>query len=188
MTEILKQPVESPHSEMDSERDHSAAGEADGALDRQTGSRRRDSPGKEPTMRGDPLGWRNPQPAAAGPDGEGEEEAKVRRDPRPATLGPALTPASSTDSEPFPASPPACDSPSSVSVIEGDSSPASAGSVDGDLHLRGLGTSLSGSIDVIEPIGARDGAESGKPSEDGQESDEFEVLSREQCQSEETGH
>ena len=116
-----------------------------------------------------------------------EKEAKIRMEKaKPAdaadTASASVTPASSTDSEPFVTSAPGCDSPSSVSVIEGDSSPASGGSVDEDSHLQGLGMSLSGSIDIIEPLGPV-GGEKDK-SDDGQESDEFEVLSREQFQTE----
>ncbi|XP_033637065.1 chloride channel CLIC-like protein 1 isoform X2 [Asterias rubens] len=111
-----------------------------------------------------------------------EVEAKVFHKEKSLKAPSTLTPSSSTDSETFLATPQGCDSPSSVSVIEGDSSPRSGGSVDGDSHLQGLGISLSGSIDVIEPQEVLEGQRVGN--DDGQDSDEFEVLSREQCQTE----
>ncbi|XP_038069018.1 chloride channel CLIC-like protein 1 [Patiria miniata] len=187
-TEIQGLPVECPNSELDSmeERSNSRkAAKTQGPSEASQKASEYRTAAKGGSCQGEGLS------ADKGMVGgmEPEEEAKVRKEkPKSGevadTVSASITPSSSTDSEPFVTSAPGLDSPSSVSVIEGDSSPASGGSVDGDTHLQGLGMSLSGSIDIIEPLGPLGGGGEGDRSEDGQESDEFEVLSREQCQAE----
>ena len=197
---IQRQPVESPHSEVDSmdgvpavrTKTPTNTGGATYAKARReapadigTGQvqKVRDGQDGEDPGRGGALDERGAAGEAKVEDKESKikmvkSKSRVAAQKAPTTL----TPSSSTDSEHFLASPQGCDSPSSVSVIEGDSSPVSGGSIDGDSHLQGLGVSLSGSIDIIEPLEIQEG--DGAGSEDRPDSDEFEVLSREQCQTE----
>ncbi|XP_022089166.1 chloride channel CLIC-like protein 1 [Acanthaster planci] len=187
-TEIQGQPVECPNSELDSMEERSTV-KPKPKVQGLSGTKPRQKVRVDKmASKGDshPDGGRLGKKGTAG--GAGPKAKNRMEKPKPGevpaeNMSASVTPASSTDSEPFSASVPGLDSPSSVSVIEGDSTPASGGSVDGDSHLRSLGTSLSGSIDIIEPLGATGGAE-GEKNEEGNDSDEFEVLSREQCQDE----
>ncbi len=193
-TVVQGQPVESPISEVDSldgttaksSKKPTTIGRMDSVQARGEASGQIGASGAHKArITGDQAGGdvvKDERVSAGGAPGKEEEEAKViykKKSPKAPSI---LTPSSSTDSETFLATPQGCDSPSSVSVIEGDSSPMSGGSVDGDSHLQGLGMSLSGSIDVIQPQEVLEGRRVG--SDDGQDSDEFEVLSREQCQTE----